>query len=230
MDSRILRGAPRVLGTAALFTALLIAPTTAANTLPGGVTGEACAGDEGVTVVVDFTDTGGEIVVGCATGPQESGRTALEGAGFAPEDTFPGMIGVIDGVPNPVPEEFDGNFWSYWFVNDGEWESSMVGADEAKPAPGDIEGWRYFDGSEAPQIDPAADLQTADDAAVDADNAPTDDATDAGAGDTPTEDASAPAGNAGVLGGAGVWIGVVVAIAVVGGLIALVVRRNRQTD
>src|SRR5690625_1952715 len=153
MNSSLLRGAPRVLGAAALLTALLTSPAAAATAeAPGG----ACTGDDGVTVVVDFTDSGGDIEVGCAHGPQDSGRAALEAAGFAPEDSTPGMICAINSTPDQCPEEFDGNFWSYWHAGaDGEWESYMVGADEARPEPGGVEGWRYFDGSAGPGLTPA---------------------------------------------------------------------------
>src|SRR5699024_2125508 len=75
--------------------------------------------------------------------------------GFTPEDSQPGMICTIDGQPDPCPEEFDGSYWSYWFAEDDAWTSYQVGADDADPAPGDVEGWRYFDGSAGPQVEPA---------------------------------------------------------------------------
>src|SRR5699024_5349055 len=154
-SSTLLRAAPRAVGAAALFGAMLAVPVGAvAAPAPAG---EACVGDEGVTVVVDFTDLGGEIEVACAEGAPDSGREALEAAGFTPEDSEPGMICTIDDQPDPCPEEFDGNFWSYWHAEaGGDWESYMVGADESEPAPGEIEGWRYSTGEEGPQITPAA--------------------------------------------------------------------------
>lgn len=130
--------------------------------------GSGCTGEDGVTVLVDFTDVGGEIEVGCAEGDPASGREALEAAGFTPEDSQPGMICTVDGLPDPCPEEFEGSFWSYWYVEDDAWTSYQVGADEADPTPGSVEGWRYFDGSAGPQIDPAEALAaaSADDAAA----------------------------------------------------------------
>ena len=125
------------------------------------VSGSGCTDEDGVTVVVDFTDVGGELQVGCAEGDPASGREALEEAGFTPEDSQPGMICAVDGLPDPCPEEFDGSFWSYWYVEEDAWVSYQVGADEADPTPGSVEGWRYFDGSAGPQVDPAEALAAA---------------------------------------------------------------------
>lgn len=122
MNSQVLRSAPRVFGAAALFASLLAAPAMAATAPDATVTGTACEGDAGVRIV-DFTDTDGDVVLACAEGEQDSGRAALEAAGFTPEDSMPGMICAIDSSPDPCPEEFDGNFWSYWFaeVYQGSW-------------------------------------------------------------------------------------------------------------
>lgn len=110
---------------------------------------------DGVTVVVDFTDLGGEVRTGCATGDPASGREALEQAGFTPTDSIPGMICAIDSLPDPCPEEFDGSYWSYWTGSEGEWTAHVAGADTVDPAPGDVEGWRYNDGSTGPGLTPA---------------------------------------------------------------------------
>lgn len=244
MDSLTLRAAPRVIGAAALFGAMLTMGVSAsAAPAPEG---EACVGDEGVSVVVDFTDLGGGIEVGCAEGAPDSGREALEAAGFAPEDSMPGMICAIDSQPDPCPEEFDGNFWSYWHAADGDWESYMVGADEAEPAPGDIEGWRYSTGEEGPQVLPAAVVggqgddaeqdptadgteteTTGEDSATEdtatEDSAPAEDTEDPAEAATATEETEDSGGS-----GAGVWIAVIAGVAVVGAIIAMVVRRRGQ--
>lgn len=111
---------------------------------------------DGVTVVVDFTDVGGELEVGCAEGEPATGRDALLGAGFTATDSQPGFLCAINSMPNPCPETFDGNFWAYWnSTSDSEWASYQVGADSSKPAPGSIEGWRYNDGATPPGIAPA---------------------------------------------------------------------------
>ncbi len=137
-------------------------------------TSSACADDTGVTVVVDFTDLGGEVVSGCASDGVETGRDALVAAGFEPTDSQPGLICAIDSMPDPCPETFDGSFWSYWHEgDDGEWVSYQVGADTSAPEPGRAEGWRYNDGSAGPSVSPSAaatsatpegdDAQAADD-------------------------------------------------------------------
>jgi len=138
-----------------LTTALLTwggAPARAQDTPHG----RGCGPAEGVTVVLDFTDLGGRIEVGCAEGDPTSGREALESAGFTPTDSSPGMICAINSQPDPCPEEFTGSFWSYWHGEDGQWTTYEVGADEADPAPGDVEGWRYSDGSAGPGLAPTA--------------------------------------------------------------------------
>lgn len=238
MNSRIVRGT-RVFG-ATLLGALLAAPA-AATVVPETAVGEACEGDEGVTVIVDFSDLGGDVEVGCAEGEQDSGRSALESAGFEAEDVnFPGMVDTIDSMPDPVPEEFDGNFWAYWFVNDdGDWESYMVGFDESTPAPGATEGWRYSDGSLAPGVegDASAD-DTGEDAGDDGadDDAAEDDATqeDAAEEDAAENEADADADDADAAedtgsessSSTGIWIGAIAAVAVIGAIIAIVVRRK----
>ncbi len=128
---------------------------------PASASGGACGDDDGVTVVVDFTDVGGAIEVGCAPGDPISGRGALEAAGFAATDSQPGMICAIGALPDPCPETFEGSYWSYWNSTDGgDWVSYQVGADSSDPAPGDIEGWRYNDGSVGPGIAPADVVST----------------------------------------------------------------------
>lgn len=123
---------------------------------PASASEGACIGTDGVTVVVDATDIGGSIVVKCAVGDPASGRAALESAGFVPMDSQPGMICAIDAQPDPCPATFEGSYWAYWSATaDGDWTSYQVGADSSKPARGEIEGWRYNDGSVGPGIAPA---------------------------------------------------------------------------
>lgn len=111
----------------------------------------------GVTVVVDFTDLGGKIDVACAQGDQATGRAALLAAGFTGTDSQPGFLCAINSMPDPCPTTFAGSFWSYWHSTpSGEWTSYQVGADSSKPAPGELEGWRYNDGTKPPGITPAA--------------------------------------------------------------------------
>ncbi|MFH5821481.1 hypothetical protein [Georgenia sp. AZ-5] len=127
-----------------------------AGTPAEGVPTGACAPGEGVTVVVDSSDLGGELRVGCAPGDPATGRDALEAAGFTPTDSAPGLICAIDALPDPCPAEFDGNYWAYWSAGtSGEWTMRSEGADTADPAPGEVEGWRYNDGGTPPSVAPA---------------------------------------------------------------------------
>ncbi len=151
------RAAALASGAALLGLLLVVAlPAASASASEG-----ACGDDEGVTVVVDFTDVGGTIEVGCASGDPVSGRSALESAGFAATDSQPGMICAIGALPDPCPATFEGSYWSYWNSSDeGDWVSYQVGADSSDPAPGEIEGWRYNDGSTGPGIAPADVVST----------------------------------------------------------------------
>lgn len=117
-----------------------------------------CAGDSGVTVVVQMPDA---THYGCATGDPATGEEALTGAGFELEHDTSGMVCSIghEGTWYPVEGEdgwtcgdFDGTYWSYWTAEEGdsEWTSSQVGAAEHDPAVGEAIGWRHGDGNKAP--------------------------------------------------------------------------------
>jgi hypothetical protein len=143
-----------------LLMALLL-PTSGATASDGTPTptpaAGGCGGTSGVTVVVDFTDIGGTVEVGCATGRPATGRQALIDAGFTPTNAASGMICAIDSAPNPCPATFQGTYWSYWSGTPGAgWTAYSVGADSSHPAPGGFEGWRYDDGKTGPGVDPAA--------------------------------------------------------------------------
>ncbi|WP_324649787.1 hypothetical protein [Georgenia sp. H159] len=178
---------------------------------------------DGVAVVVDLTDVGGEVEVGCAAGDPASGREALEQAGFTPTDSIPGMICAIDARPDPCPEEFDGSFWSYWAGEDGQWVAHLEGADSVDPAPGDVEGWRYNDGTTGPGLSPA-EVAAADAGAQPGDTADEEAADEEPVADEPTADAD-DATDAGAP--TALWwaLGGVAALAVVA---ALVVRSRRR--
>lgn len=146
--------ATSLLGAAMLMSsAAVLAGPTSADTV--AIATQSC---DGVTVVVDFTDLDGEVETGCAPGDPASGREALELAGFTPADgATPGLICTINAQPDPCPTEFEGSYWAYWQVVDGEWVASQVGLDEADPAPGSTDGWRYNDGSVPPPLPGSAD-------------------------------------------------------------------------
>lgn len=215
MNSTITRNTPRFLALGAMVASLLTVPVSAT-----AAPEQACVGDEGVTVVVDFTDLGGEVEIGCATGEPENGRDALESAGFTPEDSEPGMICTINNHPDPCPEEFDGNFWSYWSGEDGEWVMYETGADDAEPAPGDVEGWRYADGSEGPTILPTDAQEGTGEAGAegeDAEETDTDETADTGEAAETDESTSMP-----------IWVGIVIAVAIIASIGAIVARRRNQ--
>jgi len=112
----------------------------------------ACTDPAGVTVVVDFTDVGGEVEIGCATAAA-TGTEALQEAGFVDTRDASGLICAISANPDPCPAEFTGSYWSYWYAAPGgEWQAYQEGSDTAAPAPGSVEGWRYSDGSVGPTI------------------------------------------------------------------------------
>jgi hypothetical protein len=134
------------------------APSSASASAPSG----ACADSTGVTVVVDFTELGGEVQTGCASSDFATGLAALESAGFTPANSASGLICAIDAQPDPCPTTFTGSYWSYWHSTaTGSWQSYQVGAGSSSPQAGELEGWRYNDGSTGPEATPAAIMQAA---------------------------------------------------------------------
>jgi hypothetical protein len=200
---------------AAVALGLLAVLPTAASAAAGPAPAGGCASaDEGVTVVVDFTDVGGEVEVGCAEGDPASGREALELAGFSLAEDSSGLICAVNAQPDPCPTVFEGSFWSYWTAEPGaEWVSSTTGADLADPVVGNYEGWRYFDGSAGPTVT-SADVA-------------------AGAGDAAeTTNASGEATDAETEEASGAPVGVIAGIAGVLaiGLVAILVARRRTAQ
>ncbi|MFC4554597.1 hypothetical protein [Georgenia faecalis] len=175
-----------------------------------------CADDDGVTVVVDLTDLGGELVAGCAAGDPASGREALTAAGFTAVDgEVPGFVCAIDGLPDPCPTEFTGSYWAYWTAEpDGEWTAYTEGADTTDPAPGALEGWRYNDGATGPGIAPADVVAAA--------------ATSAGdAGTAGATDEAATAGEASGM-TTGTLVGIAVLVLLLAAAAVVAVRRRRD--
>lgn len=219
------RRALRALGALALGVGAAAAPA-AAHAATGPVTAVLaapsgpCTDPEGVTVVVDKTDLGGEVEMGCAT-DATTGTTALQTAGFTDTRDGASMICAIDALPDPCPAEFTGSYWSYWTAEPGgAWEMAMVGSDEAVPAPGGVEGWRYFDGSAGPTVDaPAAPTQEAADQAATSGEA--EDVDDGTSVTTAEEEPEAAAGPSPVL-LAGLGVVAVLAVA------AVLVQRRRS--
>ena len=198
--------------------AAVLAPAAAPRwASPVSAHGDGCAG---VTVVVDSGE--GEAALGCAADPA-SGLEALTQAGFAVIEvgSFPGAVCRIDDFPEtdcgPMPPA-DAS-WSYWYADaDGEWAYSSVGAHMRDPDEGDVEGW-VFGSSEPPGIAPdeaIGEAGTADDTSQD-------DASQDGADEDGASGDDAPGG-----GGFPTWVLAVVALALIAGLIAWRLRRDRR--
>ncbi|MBW9204431.1 hypothetical protein KV097_00630 [Mumia sp. zg.B17] len=219
----------------AAATALLIAaalPLTA-TALPAHAADGPCPDADGTTVVVDFTDLGGDVEVGCAEDSDGmTGMQALEAAGFEMTPvTASGMTGAcrIDGQP-AADDTLDvggrdyvekcqqfppgGAYWSYYVAPaNGDWTYAQTGADTNKAVPGGFEGWRYqlnqpVDSAPMPDFDPAnPPTAAASDTADDADDADS------------AED-----------GGSIVWIGLGVAVLLAVAAGFALVRRRRSED
>jgi hypothetical protein len=122
-----------------------------------------CPDDGGVTVVVDFTELGGDVVVRCAPGSTGSGIDALVDAGFDVEGTqrwgtafvcrlegHPAADLKLDVEDDPGYQEQcvdtppTSAFWAYSYADDGEdWTYSSQGASNHQAIEGGFEGWRF---------------------------------------------------------------------------------------
>ncbi len=131
--------------TVAVVAALVSA---VAAPVPRQATG-ACAGDSGVTVVIDFQELGGGVNVVCAQGPVSSGLEALERAGVSYQSAqrVPGFVCRIADKPTDdrcVNASPASAYWGYWIAAPGgAWCYSTIGAGSRKPPPGTFEGWSF---------------------------------------------------------------------------------------
>jgi len=146
-----------IYAAALVVVGLLLSPSTPAT--PRQAAG-ACAGNSGVTVVVDFQELGGGVNVVCATGAVSSGLDALSRAGVSYQTTqrFPGFVCRIAGKPandpcvNTSPASA---YWAYWLAAPGgTWCYSTLGAGNRKPPPGTFEGWSFALDRTAAEIPP----------------------------------------------------------------------------
>jgi hypothetical protein len=159
MTPRSLRTVARALAAVVAVLAAMAAPVSAAS---DGTTSTSC---DGVLVVVDARALGGEHTVSCAAGEPDTGLVALTDAGhdyrFVP--TIAGLICTIDGRPDPCTGLTDDAYWGYWHAPgpDGPWTYSVHGAGFRTPPPGSVEGWRFGDGSEPPELPGQPVLATA---------------------------------------------------------------------
>lgn len=145
-------------GLVALITLLPVSPALAAG-LPGY-----CPDAQGVTVVVDFTQLGGDLVVRCSPEPNNSGIAALEGAGFTVAGTTrfgKGLLCRINGQPSAAEQSCvnappASAYWAYWHApNGGDWRYSSIGPAGRNPPPGSFEGWAFSrSGSESSAREP----------------------------------------------------------------------------
>ncbi len=216
--------------TVALATVVTLSGLAAPATAAGN---GACTDPSGVTVVVDFTDVGGAVETGCATAPT-TGTDALQQAGFVDTRDASGLICAIDATPDPCPATFTGSYWSYWSAPaGGEWESYQVGSDTSTPAPGSVEGWRYFDGSAGPTI--AAPAAATAEASTEASTeASAESSATPSAEPTATQEATlmaaTDAAEADSTGGTSPWPWLVGLTALVAAAAATFVVRRRRTD
>jgi hypothetical protein len=206
------RGATILLTLAGLW----LAPAAGAAETPD-LSG-ACTDPDGVTVVLDSTELGGGVEVGCAASAS-TGSEALTAAGFEPTKDASGLICAIASLPDPCPATFTGSYWSYWFATpDGEWQMYLEGADTAVPQPGNLEGWRYGDGTAGPAASPA------DVTAPEASDAEVEVASSALEADTAIDDAAVEPATDGLPG----WVVALVCVAGAAGLVAVGIGLNRR--
>lgn len=184
---------------AAAALAVAAAPVWAS---PAGAQDGGC---EGAAVVVDPGE--GRAAVGCAEDPS-NGLEALAQAGFTVVEvgSFPGAVCRIDGFPEtdcgPMPPADES--WTYWYADaEGAWTYSSVGAAVRDPDAGDVDGW-VFGSSEPPSLTPAEALAS-------------------GGGGESTTGAAGETDDGGPT-----WVLAVAALAVIAGLAAWRLRRDRR--
>ena len=140
-----------------LAAAILAAAGAVAVAGPARAAGSAgyCPDGNGVTVVVDYRQLGGGVVIRCAPGEQATGLAALENAGFTVTGTLrwgKAFVCRINGKPGIDTEPCVDTppasaYWSYWHApNGGSWTYSSQGVLARKPPLGSFEGWSFSSG------------------------------------------------------------------------------------
>jgi hypothetical protein len=150
--------AAAVLVTAAAYAGVL-GVTTSANAA-------ACAGADGVTVVVDFHDLGGGLQQTCDTdGGGRDAASLFVRAGYelTPVQRQPAFVCRINGVPaddpcvNTPPADA---YWTLWWSNgtDGRWSYSTLAASSLKIPEGGFVAfsWNRGSGQDKPGVAPGA--------------------------------------------------------------------------
>ncbi|MBA2457198.1 MAG: hypothetical protein H0V48_11790 [Nocardioidaceae bacterium] len=160
---RLGASAGRLLAGSLLVVGPLVSVVPAAAAPPSSP-GE-CPDSAGVTIVVDFSDLDGDVVVRCVTGPvaDMTGLEALRAAGFTVVGTSrwgDAFVCRIQG--RPAPDEvlsFDGDddyrercqdtpppqaYWGYWYAaNERSWRYSSESAATRPVVEGGFEGWAF---------------------------------------------------------------------------------------
>lgn len=122
-----------------------------------------CPDANGVTVVVDFHELGGGVVIRCAPGAQADGYAALTNAGFTVAGTArwgTSFVCRINGKPGVDTESCvdtppTSAYWSYWHATSGgSWTYSSVGVRVWRPPAGSFEGWSFSAGHGASDAPP----------------------------------------------------------------------------
>ena len=147
------------LGVGTMGGLTIAAGPPSSDALPG------CTPTAGVTVIVDFTPLGGQVMRGCAPGTPATGLAALQQAGFTVTGTQrygDAFVCRIDGLPtanqqacvNTPPANA---YWAYFHALPGQtqWTYSTGGAASYQPPPGSIDGWAFGSGG-APSVPPSA--------------------------------------------------------------------------
>lgn len=178
--------------------------------------GGLCAEGEGISVVVDPGDLGGEVREACV--PSEGSELATQvfadaGVEVTPVGAFPGAACRVDGQPQDVACQQMPPADAYWGLflaqPDGSWDYAPTGADELELTPGDYVAFAWQTGSEAtpPSVEavPGEGQQAGQDQAADEGQ------------EQSTEDGGLP-----------VWVLVVVGGVLLAGLALVVVRRRRS--
>ena len=189
-----MRRAPRVALTVAALVVAASAPAPAIDDSQGEP--GFCQDDDGVTVVVDLTELGGEVIVRCAPGTeQRTGYEALEDAGFEIEGTTrfgQGTVCRVEGLPaSDQSLAVDGKggyreqcvdmppasaYWSYWSAdNGGSWNYSQYGVQNRDATNGGFEGWSFALNSTAaepssPRVQPVRPTEAPDESSDDSSN------------------------------------------------------------
>ena len=135
----------------AAITATLLAATIVLAPASSAAESGPCTDDAGVTVVIDYRELGGGLIVRCAPAPVKDGFDALARAGFTVVESIrsPGFLCRIDNKPPPADDACVDTspasaYWSYWHSpRGGTWTYSQFGARNRKPPPGSVEGWSF---------------------------------------------------------------------------------------